>query len=191
MKSKVSMFDLKQALWDIRFQELFPEYSEQIKQYLKDPGCGCNMTFLRNLMRQKDRIKKYFPTKEVITPEEEDESYKSIKNQWKVINCNVFNLKEKLAALPKGKRMVAGSRFRDKITVVINDIDAIFSLPAASVEDTIKNSKENEMNWRVINTSIHELERELNNLPAGRKVVQISRFQEQVTAVVNDLNSLF
>jgi len=192
MKGKVTIQDLKQALWDKRFQDLFPEFIEQIKAYLKDPGCGCNIAFLRTLLKYKDRLQEYFPTKEVITPEEEEKQLKNLKNEWQVINCNVFNLAEKLKELPKGKRMMAASRFRDKMTIVVNDVDAIFAVPpVGSVEEAVEKSRENEMNWHVINTTIHELQTELGKLPPGRKIVQISRFQDQVTAVINDLNTLF
>jgi hypothetical protein len=192
MKNKVTIMDLKQALWDKRFQDLFPESAEQIKSFLKDPGCGCNMTFLRSLLKYKDRLQSYFPTKEVITPEEEEAERKAVRNDWKVINCNVFNLNDRLKEVPKGKRMMAASRFRDKITVVVNDIDAIFAVsPTGSAEDVMQQSRDNQMNWKIINTTIHELEKELNKLPSGRKIVQIARFQDQVTAIVNDLNSLF
>lgn len=40
--------------------------------------------------------------------------------------------------------------------------------------------------WTVINCSIHELERELAKLPPGPKQIAIARFEDRVTAVVND-----
>lgn len=191
MKSKVTLLDLKQALWDKRFQELFPEYKEQIVQFMKDPGCGCNHAFLRTLMRNKDRIQSYFPTKQVVTPEEEAEEVKTMPNSWKVINCNVHNLAEKLKDLPKGRRMIAASRFRDKVTVVTNDVESMLTLPPENVEDVVKNSREAEMNWKVINTTIFELENELASVAGGRKILQITRYKEQVTAIINDMTTLF
>lgn len=41
--------------------------------------------------------------------------------------------------------------------------------------------------WQVINCSIHDLSKELKNLPPGRKQLEIARFQDQVTVVINHL----
>ena len=46
-------------------------------------------------------------------------------------------------------------------------------------------------NWRVINCSIGELEAEMKKLPAGRKQVAMSRFEDQVTVIVNELDHIF
>ena len=46
-------------------------------------------------------------------------------------------------------------------------------------------------NWSVINCSIGELELNLKNLRPGRKQIAISRYEDQVTVVVNELDILF
>jgi hypothetical protein len=46
-------------------------------------------------------------------------------------------------------------------------------------------------NWRIINCSIGELEAEMKKLPPGRKQVAMSRYEDQVTVVVNELDNLF
>ena len=43
-------------------------------------------------------------------------------------------------------------------------------------------------NWSVFNCSIQELEGKLKALGPGRKQVEVARFQDQVTVVVNDLD---
>ncbi len=43
-------------------------------------------------------------------------------------------------------------------------------------------------NWSVFNCSIHELESKLKTLGPGRKQVEVARYQDQVTVVVNDLD---
>lgn len=45
----------------------------------------------------------------------------------------------------------------------------------------------NRNNWTVINCTIGELESRLKMLPAGRKQIAISRFEDQVTVIVNEL----
>ena len=42
-------------------------------------------------------------------------------------------------------------------------------------------------NWQVINCHMHELVHKLRDLPPGQKQLQIARFQDQVTVVINHL----
>lgn len=46
-------------------------------------------------------------------------------------------------------------------------------------------------NWSVINCSIGELEGKLKKLSAGRKQIAISRFEDQVTVIVNELDVIY
>ena len=46
-------------------------------------------------------------------------------------------------------------------------------------------------NWSVINCSIGELELKLKNLRPGRKQIAMSRYEDQVTVVINELDILF
>lgn len=48
-----------------------------------------------------------------------------------------------------------------------------------------------ENNWTVINCHINELESKLNTLPPGRKQMDIARYEDQVTVVVNELDIIF
>lgn len=45
-------------------------------------------------------------------------------------------------------------------------------------------------NWQVINCNIHELEEKLRGLGAGRKQLDVARYQDQVTVIVNHLEGL-
>ena len=45
-------------------------------------------------------------------------------------------------------------------------------------------------NWSVFNCSIGELELKLKNLRPGRKQIAISRFEDQVTVIINELDIL-
>lgn len=46
-------------------------------------------------------------------------------------------------------------------------------------------------NWTVINCHISELEGHLKKLPPGRKQLDVARYEEQVTAVVNELDVIY
>lgn len=46
-------------------------------------------------------------------------------------------------------------------------------------------------NWRVISCSIGDLEKEMKKLPAGRKQISMSRFEDQVTVIINELDHIF
>ena len=58
-----------------------------------------------------------------------------------------------------------------------------------SQEEEIERLSKN--NWRVINCSIGDLEKEMKKLPAGRKQLAMSRYEDQVTVIVNELDNLF
>lgn len=48
-----------------------------------------------------------------------------------------------------------------------------------------------ENHWKVINCHVDELEDHLKKLPSGRKQLAITRFEDQVTAVINELDTIF
>lgn len=45
--------------------------------------------------------------------------------------------------------------------------------------------------WQVINCSVNELVHELRKLGPGRKQIEIARYQDQVTVVVNHLEGIY
>jgi hypothetical protein len=45
--------------------------------------------------------------------------------------------------------------------------------------------------WQVINCHVSELEGKLKSLPIGRKQIAITRYEDQVTVVVNELDLAF
>lgn len=46
-------------------------------------------------------------------------------------------------------------------------------------------------NWRVLSCSIGQLEAEMKKLPPGRKQLAMSRFEDQVTVIINELDHIF
>lgn len=48
-----------------------------------------------------------------------------------------------------------------------------------------------ENNWTVINCHKDELEQELKKLPIGRKQLAVTRFEDQITVIVNSLEQIF
>lgn len=56
-------------------------------------------------------------------------------------------------------------------------------------EEELKRLAEN--NWSVINCHIDELEDRLSKLGPGRKQLDVARWEDQVTVVVNDLDIVF
>lgn len=64
--------------------------------------------------------------------------------------------------------------------------------PGRTIPDLEKEFKElSQNNWQVINCHINELETELKKLGAGRKQLAISRYEDQVTVIVNHLDLIF
>lgn len=53
-----------------------------------------------------------------------------------------------------------------------------------------RQSRYSNNHWQVINCSIHELEQRLRDLGTGRKQLDIARYQDQITVVVNHLEGI-
>lgn len=45
--------------------------------------------------------------------------------------------------------------------------------------------------WSVINCNIKDLEARLRSLPKGRKQIAMSRYEDQVTVIINELDVIF
>jgi hypothetical protein len=158
----LSLLDIKQALWDERFRNLFPEHAKEITEFLHNPGCVCNVDLYRKLMSHKDKLKEYFPTKDIVQEEEQ-------KSKWSVINCKIDELESKLKSFSKGRKYLSIARWEDQVTVVINELNGF-----------------NLNKWKVINCDVQELENKLIHL--GKVQVAIARWEDQVTIVVNELD---
>lgn len=64
--------------------------------------------------------------------------------------------------------------------------------PGMEIPDTEKEiSRMAENHWTVISCHVDELESRLNKLGPGRKQLDVARYQDQVTVVVNDLDLIF
>jgi len=57
------------------------------------------------------------------------------------------------------------------------------------IDEEVKKMAENK--FSVINCSIHELEEKLRKLGVGRKQIAMSRYGDQVTVIVNDLDVIY
>lgn len=116
--NKVGLLEVKQAIWDQRFRDLFPELKKELGEYLKNPGCPCNVSLYKSILKHRDRLAKYFPGREVA-----EESEAEPKNNFSVINCNVNELEAKLRKLRPGRKQIAVARWQDQATVIVNDLD--------------------------------------------------------------------
>ncbi len=56
-------------------------------------------------------------------------------------------------------------------------------------QEEMKRLAENQ--WQVINCNISELESKLRSLPPGRKQIAVTRYEDQVTVIVNELDIIF
>lgn len=60
-----------------------------------------------------------------------------------------------------------------------------YEAPVEEVKQLMQN------NWTVLNCSIGELEGRLKTLAPGRKQLSMSRWEDQVTVIINDLDVVF
>jgi hypothetical protein len=124
LKRKLGILDVKQAIFDERFQNLFPELKEDIQKVIKDPGCACNRSIFLKFFQYKDRLEKFFPNR--LVESEEEDKQQLAQNHWTVINCHINELEGKLRKLPGGRKQLAVTRFEDQVTVVVNHLDILF-----------------------------------------------------------------
>lgn len=122
----VGLMDVRMALSDDRFRDLFPELRHEIDKYLQEPKCGsCAVPVAREIMNKyPERVEKYFPNRKVIRPD--DEAGKLSENKFTVINCDVAELEAKLRKLPPGRKQLAITRYENQVTVVINELAVVF-----------------------------------------------------------------
>jgi len=68
-----------------------------------------------------------------------------------------------------------------------------FPTKEAPTEDEVEKETSllSKNNWQIINCSIYELSDELRKLGTGRKQLDIARFEDQVTVVVNHIEELY
>lgn len=59
----------------------------------------------------------------------------------------------------------------------------------AEIEKDVERSSKNQ--WQVINCHVNELSEELRKLGPGRKQLDVARWQDQVTVVVNHLEGVY
>jgi len=118
--------DVRAALNDYRFRDLFPELKHEIDKYMADPKCGaCAVPVIKEILnRYPQRVEEYFPGRKVVRPD--DEAKKLSENNFTVINCHVNELEERLRKLPPGRKQLAITRYEDQVTVVINELAVVF-----------------------------------------------------------------
>lgn len=123
---KISLLDVKQALRDARFRNSLPQdFSEDLQKYLQNPGCACNLSIYKRLLKESaEQLKAYFPGREISNLEEE--AQKLAENKFSVINCHKDELEKLLRNLPPGRKQLAMARFEDQITVIVNEIDVVY-----------------------------------------------------------------
>lgn len=111
---------------DERFRQTLPvEFEDDIKKFLKNPGCSCNHPIYKKILKNgANQLAQYYPGKMRIEPEEiEREIEKSSQNEWSVINCHIDELASRLKKLPPGRKQLDVARYQDQVTVVINELD--------------------------------------------------------------------
>ena len=118
-KQTLSLADVKIALRDEKFRESLPEiFSEDLKKFLNNPGCGCNISFYKKLIKEaKAELQRYYPEKEIRMLSEIN---------FSVINCHSSELEEILKKLNPGRKQIAIARYEEEVTVVINELDIIY-----------------------------------------------------------------
>lgn len=121
---EIKVEHIKKALRDSSFRALFPDFRDDMDQFLRNPDCKCNAPLYNAIMRDTANLKKYFGNDVVVTdpplPEQDEDDIEQI-NQWNVINCHIDQLEQILDQFRAGPVQLAIARYEDQITVVINN----------------------------------------------------------------------
>lgn len=71
---KLKILEIKNAiLHDEKFRKLFPDLEKEFQQVISNPSCACNMPVYKKVLEYPEQLKKYFPTKEIVTQQQEVE----------------------------------------------------------------------------------------------------------------------
>jgi hypothetical protein len=153
---------------DERFRESLPlELADDIKKYLKNPSCKCNLPIYKRIMKNcRDQIRDYFPGKEI----EDVKKLDDLERKWAVVNCSIQELAKKLQTMPACLQLNL-SRYEDQVTVVMGNFDLALT-----------------NTWSVINCHIDEAEGKIKSLPFGQKQIALARYKDQITVVVNEID---
>jgi hypothetical protein len=124
MANKITILNVKEALLDERFrQKLPPDLKGDVIKFLGNPSCSCNKSLYKKVIEMApDALAEYFPTKTVETLPEAPET----KNNWSVINCRADELQAALKKLGPGRKEIAVARWQDQVTVIVNELEAVF-----------------------------------------------------------------
>ena len=123
MAVKLHSKTIKKLLWDPEFRKLFPGLRDKMAQFLRNPGCGCNRALYREIARHPAVIEQYYKSKGVKMEKAPTLSGKDvITNDFQVINCSIDELEDRLRRLGPGPKQLAVARFRDQVTVIVNDV---------------------------------------------------------------------
>lgn len=126
MARPVTMMDVRAALRDDRFLAQFPELSGLVGRYRTQKHCGsCGVELARAIIEKyPERVREYFPGREVLTPREEAAAVAATED-YTVINCKTTELEAKLRRLPPGRKYVTVARWQDEVTVIVNHLGYI------------------------------------------------------------------
>jgi len=78
--------------------------------------------------------------------------------------------------------------YRDVLKYGVRQLKEHFPGMGDVVNPDLEFPKLTENNWSVISCHINDLEKKLKELPNGRKQIAITRWEDQVTVVVNELD---
>jgi hypothetical protein len=123
---KISIAEVKRAMADPKFRQALPPIlKEDVQKYEQNPGCTCNLSVYRNVLKHGvEQIKAYFPGQPIVDPDKE--LAKLAENDWTVFSCHMDDLEKMLKTLPPGRKQLAVARWQDQVTVIVNNLDVVF-----------------------------------------------------------------
>lgn len=167
--SKINLQQVKAALKDRKFREMLPLSLEQeLNSFLKDPGCTCNIKFIKKIIKNhKKELLKYYPNSKI--ENDEKELLSSVEYKWKVLNSNIYDISNDINKIRNHVVSIKSSRYEDKLTLILKKSNI-----------KVKN------NWKIINCKIKEINDNIINLK-GNINIDVSIYKDEATIIINDV----
>ncbi len=108
----MNLVEIKESLRsDENFRNLFPEYKDEIRQFLKDTSCPCHADLYKKISLKKEKISDYKSGSVV--------SVKFTSDEFKVINTDIESLEQELKKIPIGSKVESMARHDSNVTVIV------------------------------------------------------------------------
>jgi hypothetical protein len=187
-KQKIGINEVKKALSDAKFRDKLPlEIRDDVAKYLYCPTCKTSDEICQKVLNVcQNQLSEYY-SKRIIGLMDVKQALKDDRFR-KNLPTDMQAELEKYSHCPSCASNI--NLYRQILKECTQQLLEYF--PGTTILDEAKEIETLAQNhWTVFSCHINELENKLRSLPKGRKQVAITRYEDQITAVINELDVIF